>query len=250
MIRQATADDFGRLNVDDPFLTRILSLYRCYGEGYSFVAFWVQEDAGALTAAVSRYEDKFSLWMTNAADREEIVAFLTFQGAESALYNAAFDLPVGEGLHAIGGQVLAYTAEDYNSDMELYEPEPEELYALLKACESPTFRVPEYLFFLSDLRHRDHRGKWHRLGARIDGSLASSVMTVSETADAVILGAVATHPHYRRRGLSRALVCTLASRMRHEGRSVYILSATQENTRFYMHSGFTVIADFKEIISV
>ena len=43
MIRQATAADLRRLNAADPFMTRILSLYECYGEGYSFVAFWVQE---------------------------------------------------------------------------------------------------------------------------------------------------------------------------------------------------------------
>ena len=250
MIRQANADDFGRLRSADPFLTRILSLYQCYGEGYTFVAFWVQEDEGALTAAVSRYEDKFSLWLTDEADREEIAAFLTFQGAGSVLYNGAFDLPVSGALDTIGGQVLAYDAGDYHSDIELYEPEPRELYALLKACESPTFRVPEYLFFLSDLKHREHRGKLHCLGSKIDGVLASSVMTVSETCDAVILGAVATHPDYRRRGLSRALVNTLAASMRHEGRSVYILSATEENTHFYIHSGFTVIADFKEIFFV
>ena len=250
MIRQATADDFCRLTSSDPFMTRILSLYECYGEGYSFVAYWVQEDDGDITAAVSRYEDKFSLWLTDASDLEEITAFLTFQGAGSVLYNAAYELPVGGEFNSIGGQVLEYTTEGYNSDLELYQPEPKELYTLLQARESPTFRVPEYLFFLSDLRHREHRGKWHRLGIRIDDVFASSVMTVSETAGAVILGAVATHTDYRCRGLSRELVRTLATQMRQGDRRVYILSATEANTRFYIHSGFTVIADFKEIFFV
>ena len=228
-------------------MTRILSLYECYGEGYSFVAFWVQEIDEVLTAAVSRYEDKFSLWLTDDADLEEIAAFLTFQGAGSVLFNAAYDLPSGKDLHTISGQILSYIAEDYNSDLELYDPEPKELYALLQSCESDTFRVPEYLFFLSDLRRREHRGNWHRLGTQGEGVLASAVMTVSETADAVILGAVATHPDYRRRGLSRELVRTIASRMRQGDRRVYILSAPETNTHFYIHSGFTVIADFKEI---
>ena len=73
-------------------------------------------------------------------------------------------------------------------------------------------------------------------------------MTVSETDRAAILGAVATHPDFRRRGYSRELVRTLATRLRREGKRVYVLSASQQNTRFYIHSGFSVTAGFKEII--
>lgn len=248
MIRQAIAGDLCRLACDDPFLTRILSLYECYGEGYSFVAFWVQEDGESLTAAVSRYEDTFSLWMTDGADLEEIAAFLTFQGAGSVLYHAAYELPFGDGHRSIGGQVLAYEGKDYNSGIELYQPDVKEVYALLQTCESPIFRVPEYLFFLSDVMHRAHRDKLHMAGVRADGTLASSAMTVSETGSAVILGAVATHPDYRRRGLSRAVVRALASQLCAGGRRVYVLSASEANTRFYIGSGFTVAAEFKEIL--
>lgn len=247
MIRPATASDLSRIDASDPFFTRILSLYESYGEGVDFVGFWVQENSGEITAALSRFEDKFSLWMTADGDREEIAAFLRFQGAGSCLYNAAFSLGFPDENGVIEGQILEYTGDDYISDKELYRPDFKAVYALLKTCESPVFIVPEYLLFLSDLTHRDNRGKLHLAAIAADGIPASCVMTVSETGTAAILGAVATRPDCRRRGLSRELVRTLATRLRGEGRRIFVLSATGANTRFYQNSGFTIIAGFKEI---
>lgn len=247
MIRPANASDFNNITATDPFFTRILSLYESYGEGLDFVAFWMQEIDGEITAAISRFEDKFSLWLTDASDLEEIAAFIRFQGAGSCLYNAAYPLDFPQDLPTVGGKILENIAEDYISDIEIYEPDFKSLYALLKACESPIFIVPDYLLFLSDVTHRKNRGKLHLSAAAVNGDLASSVMTVSETARAAILGAVATHPYYRRRGLSRELVRSIATQLRGEGRRVFVLSASEQNTAFYQHSGFTIIADFKEI---
>ena len=101
--------------------------------------------------------------------------------------------------------------------------------------------------FLSDVTHRRHLGKCTVLGTDVGGALASSVMTVSETASAAIIGAVATHPAYRRRGLSRALVRTLASQITSQGRAAYVFSASESNTRFYENSGFGIAAGFREI---
>ena len=247
MIRPANASDFNKITATDPFFTRILSLYESYGEGLDFVAFWMQEIDGRIAAAISRFEDKFSLWLTDASDLEEIAAFIRFQGAGSCLYNAAYPLDFPSDLPTVGGKILEYIAEDYISDIEIYEPNFKALYTLLKACESPIFIVPDYLLFLSDVTHRKNRGKLHLSATAVNGDLASSVMTVSETARAVILGAVATHPDHRRRGLSRELVRSIATQLRGEGKRVFVLSASEQNTAFYQHSGFTIIADFKEI---
>lgn len=250
MIRPADKETLFEIASSDPFFTRILSLCLCYGEGYDFVGLWVQELEGRATAAVSRFEDKFCLWADDTADIEELAAFLRFQGAGSVLHNAALDLGLGEAQSVIQGQVLEYTGDDYISDKEIYIPDLNELYDLLKTCESEIFRVPERLMFLSDLTHRRNVGRLSLTGTRVDGELASSVMTVSETDMAVILGAVATHPEHRGKGLSRSLVRSLASRFRREGRRVYVLSASDGNTRFYINSGFEITAGFKEIFLV
>lgn len=237
------------LQSNDPFFTRILSLYDCYGGGYDFVGFWVQETDDRITAAISRFEDKFSLYLTDDSDLEEIAAFLRFQGAGAVMAASRFSLDI-QADTVISGQVLQYKGGYYNSASELYSPEIKAFYTLLKSCESEMFRVPEYMTFLSDVTHRRNLGKCTLLATDVGGTLASGLMTVSETDHAVILGAVATHPDYRRRGLSRELVRTLASRITGQGRAVYVFSASDANTRFYEKSGFEIVAGFIEYMSL
>ncbi|MBQ3264977.1 MAG: GNAT family N-acetyltransferase [Ruminococcus sp.] len=235
------------LQTADPFYTRILSLYESYGGGYAFVGFWVQEIDGTIAAAISRFEDKFSLYLTAEADLEEIAAFLRFQGAGAVMAARGFSLDLHAD-HVIEGQVLRYNGEQYNSGLELYSPEVKPLYTLLQSCESDIFRVPEYMSFLSDVTHRRNCGKCAVLGTDVGGTLASAVMTVSETEYAAILGAVATRSDCRRRGLSRELVRTLASRITAQGRAVYVFSASEANTKFYQNSGFEIVAGFREML--
>ena len=144
------------------------------------------------------------------------------------------------------GTLIGNHTDNYISDIEIYEPDFASVYELLLTCESEIFRVPPKLSFLSDVTHRKNRGKCAVIGTTVDGVLASSVMTVSETEYAAIIGAVATRADYRKRGLSRELVRTLASRIRGEGRAVYVFSASEGNTRFYRNSGFEIAAAFTE----
>ena len=245
--KPVTENRLYRLHTNDPFYTRILSLYECYGGGYDFVGFWVQERDGEIVAAISRFEDKFSLYLTDRSDGEELSAFLRFQGAGAVMAARRFSMDL-ETKSAITGQVLRYTGGDYNSGLELYRPEIKAYYDLLQSCASESFRVPEYMTFLSDVTHRCNLGKCTLLGTDIGGALASGVMTVSETDNAAILGAVATHPDHRRKGLSRELIKTLASQIARQGRAVYVFSASEANTRFYENSGFEIVDEFREYI--
>ena len=212
MIIEADREKLTALHTTDPFYTRILSLYESYGGGYDFVGYWVQETDGKTVSAISRFEDKFSLYLTEDSDLEEVAAFLRFQGAGAVMTDSRYTLELTSE-QVINGQVLRYAGEYYNSESELYTPEIKSLYALLQSCESDIFRVPEY-----------------------------------KTESAAILGAVATHPDFRRRGLSRELVKTLASQITSQGRAAYVFSASVANTRFYQNSGFEICADFTELI--
>ena len=241
--------ELSALRSDDPFYTRILSLAESYGGGYAFVGFWVQELDGEIVSAISRFEDKFSLYLTERSDPEEIVAFLRFQGAGAVMHDSRFSVGL-QTARAVSGQVLRYAGDDHISGSELYSPEVKPLYGLLQSCASDIFVVPAYMSFLSDVTHRRSLGKCTVLGTDVDGVLASAVMTVSETEHAAILGAVATHPGYRRRGLSRELVRTLASQITRQGRAAYVFSASDANTRFYINSGFEKTAGFREVIGI
>lgn len=247
MIRQANEIDFLHIKGADPFLTRILSLYQCYGEGYDFVSFWVQDTAVPCAALVSRFEDKFSLYLTHDADPDEIAAFVQFQGAGSCLFNAAYALPLDGVRHAISGQVLVYEGEDVMIQGAVTDPDFRQLYELISSCGSDTFIVPPYLMFVSDLTRRRNSGKLSAAAFEEGGRLISCALTVSQTDSAAILGAVATHPDCRRRGLSRRLVRGLATCLRAQRKRVYVLSAVPANTQFYQRSGFGVTADFQEL---
>ena len=245
MIRPVSPSDFEKLHSPDPFYTRVLSLYESYGTGYDFVAFWAQENDGETVALISRFEDKFSLLLTEKSDLDEVAAFLVFQGAGAVMFDGKYDLKISA-KNVVSGEVLRYGGEDYISDIEIYEPDFSTVYDLLLTCESDIFRVPPKLSFLSDVTHRKNLGKCAVIGVSVGDVLASSVMTVSETGYAAIIGAVATHPDYRKRGLSRELVRTLSSRIRTQGRAVYVFSASPQNTRFYRNSGFEIAAAFTE----
>lgn len=247
MIIEADREKLTALHTTDPFYTRILSLSESYGGGYDFVGYWVQETDGRTVSAISRFEDKFSLYLTEDSDLEEVAAFLRFQGAGAVMTDSRYTLELTSE-QVISGQVLRYAGEYYNSESELYTPEIKSLYALLQSCESDIFRVPEYMSFLSDVTHRRNLGKCAIMATDVGGALASAVMTVSETESAAILGAVATHPDFRRRGLSRELVKTLASQITSQGRAAYVFSASVANTRFYQRSGFEICAEFTELI--
>ncbi|MBQ6412135.1 MAG: GNAT family N-acetyltransferase [Ruminococcus sp.] len=248
MIVEADREKLTALHTTDPFYTRILSLYESYGGGYDFVDYWVQETDGRTVSAISRFEDKFSLYLTENSDLEEVAAFLRFQGAGAVMTDSRYTLELMSE-QVISGQVLRYAGEYYNSESELYTPEIKPLYALLQSCESDIFRVPEYMSFLSDVTHRRNLGKCAIMATNVGGAIASAVMTVSETESAAILGAVATHPDFRRRGLSRELVRTLASRITSQGRAAYVFSASVANTRFYQNSGFEICAEFTEYMT-
>lgn len=250
MIRAADPSALHEIQSDDPFFTRVLSLSESYGDGYDFVGFWIQDTDGAVTAAVSRYEDKFSLWLTEGSDIEEIGAFLRFQGVGSVMFDSGFDIHLDDQARVISGDVMEYVGDDYISGLEIYEPDAKAYYELIESCANDIFIVPPYLMFLSDFAHRSGLDKLSLAAVKCDDMAASGVMTVSETDRAAILGAVATRPEYRRRGYSRELVRTIATRLRQKGRRVFVFSASESNTRFYINSGFTIAAGFKEIISV
>ena len=247
MIRELCGFDPHSIDDTGPYITRILSLYESYGEEYDFVRLFVQERGGEVTSAVSLFEGRASLWLTEKSDLEEMAAFLRFQPCSSVMADVRFplDFPCS---YEISGDVLSYERPLSLDTSDIIEPDAEELYMLLKRCEEKTFVVPDYLFFLSDVTHRKNRGKCRMIGVRTDGVLSSCAMTVSDAESAVILGAVATHPDFRFRGLSRRVVTALANDCLAMKKRVFVFSAKEENTRFYERSGFDVVSRFCEKI--
>lgn len=186
-----------------------------------------------------------NLYLTEVSDIEEIDEFILFSGCTYVMYHADFALGFNS-VSEIKGDVLAYKTRSKNLSKSITEPDIPSIYEVLKSCESEEFIVPDYLPFLSDMTHRKNKGKCTAAGIEKDGVLASCAMAVSETENAVIIGAVATRPAYRCQGLSRQVVISLSEKYAEQNKTVYVFSANKKNTRFYEHSGFEKISKFIE----
>lgn len=222
----------------DVFGTRIKAYFNCYSTDYDFVKFWVQTDEnGNVTAAISRVDGDMTLCAENA-DYEEllqfvkIVGFNTIQCQRQVAQNFTDD-------ETLWGYVVRFEKEQENRQVSLKENfELKEVYNIIKA-ENLT-GVGDYLPWLSDTTFRINRNTAEPLVAEVDGNAAGCAMVLFRTDKAALLGAVATSPCYRGRGIAGALVTRLANGELANGRRTELLCKNDSIVNFYKSIGFTV----------
>lgn len=222
----------------DVFGTRIKAYFNCYSTDYDFVKFWVQTDEnGNVTAAISRVDGDMTLCAENA-DYEEllqfvkIVGFNTIQCQRQVAQNFTDD-------ETLWGYVVRFEQEQENRQVSLKENfELKEVYNIIKA-ENLT-GVGDYLPWLSDTTFRINRNTAEPLVAEVDGNAAGCAMVLFRTDKAALLGAVATSPCYRGRGIAGALVTRLANGELANGRRTELLCKNDSIVNFYKSIGFTV----------
>lgn len=226
----------------DSFGTRIYSHFLCYGYEYNFVDFWVQiSENNLITAALCKLDGDLVVCACEDADFEEISAFLNFTDKLSVTFDSKFIEYIKLECDSVSqGDILMYSKAKKNcTHLSVTVPDIKEYHNLLLACKSADFFVPEYLNFLSDVSRRMQQGVCDICGVYCDDKLVSCAMTVSYTDFSVILGAVATHPQYRKRGFAGFVVSSLAEKYKYLD-SVYIYTTIERNTRFYESLGFSV----------
>ncbi len=229
----------------DVFGTRIKAYYNCYSTDYDFVRFWMQtDDEGNVTAAISRVDGDMTL-SAEKADYEEllqfikIVGFTTIQCDRSVAANFTAE-------ETLWGYVVNFENKRENKDIALKkEFELKEIYGIIKA-ENLT-GVGEFLPWLSDTTFRINRGTAKPLLCEIDGENAGCAMVLFRTDKAALLGAVATVPKFRGRGVARALVTRLANEELENGKRVQLLCKSDSIVDFYKSIGFTVTDEWSLI---
>lgn len=222
----------------DVFGTRIKAYFNCYSTDYDFVKFWVQTDEnGNVTAAISRVDGDMTLCAENADYEEllqfvQIVGFNTIQCQRQVAQNFTDD-------ETLWGYVVRFEQEQENRQVSLKENfELKEVYNIIKA-ENLT-GVGDYLPWLSDTTFRINRNTAEPLVAEVDGNAAGCAMVLFRTDKAALLGAVATSPCYRGRGIAGALVTRLANGELANGRRTELLCKNDSIVNFYKSIGFTV----------
>lgn len=221
----------------DVFGTRIACLYNCYSTDYDFVKFWKQtDDDGNIISAVSRIDGDATLSSTGE-NTEEIYTFLKIVGfrtvqCEKKITELMCEQP------SLDGYVVEYIKN--RNDIKKVQADnvfrPKEIYDIIKSAN--LVGVGDYLPWLSDTTFRINRGVTSALSAVEDGKTVACAMKLFSTETAVLLGAVATRPEYRGRGLAGALVTRLAES--EKNKRVELLCKHDSIVDFYKSIGFEV----------
>lgn len=222
----------------DVFGTRIKAYFNCYSTDYDFVKFWVQtNEDGDVTAAISRIDGDMTLCAYDA-DYEELLRFVKIVGFNTIQCKRAVakEFTCDE---TLWGYVVRFENARENREVSIKNNfELKEIYDIIKA-ENLT-GVGDYLPWLSDTTFRINRNTAKPLLAEVEGNAAGCAMVLFRTDKAALLGAVATSPCYRGRGIAGALVTRLANGELAEGRRTELLCKNDSIVDFYKSIGFTV----------
>lgn len=222
----------------DVFGTRIKAYFNCYSTDYDFVKFWVQtNDEGMVTAVISRVDGDMTVCAENA-DYEELLQFVKIVGFNTIQCNRKVAKKFTDD-ETLWGYVVRFENKTEKREITLRKDyELKEIYNIIKAANLTG--VGEYLPWLSDTTFRINRNTAEPLVAEVDGKAAGCAMVLFRTDKAALLGAVATSPEFRGRGIAGALVMKLANGELECGRRTELLCKNDTIVDFYKSIGFTV----------
>ena len=231
---------------NDPFACRVRALCRSYAPSLPFVDYWLTADeAGQVNGAIARNGASFLLYMTDRSELREVASFLHMAGAAQVLGNGRFVLE-GFAREKTGAVMVTKQPAAVTADCPVIEPDIRAVHALLMTCADRDFCPPAFEDFYVDVSHRLRHGTLRLCGTNANGALASVAMTVAESEDCAVLGAVACHPDHRRRGLGTAAVSALVNRLVSEGKTVYLHRARGVSEAFYRRMGFAPCGTWRE----
>ncbi|MCQ2485069.1 MAG: GNAT family N-acetyltransferase [Clostridia bacterium] len=244
MLKAVEKNDAGFLRFcdRDVFGTRIKAYYNCYSTDYDFIKFWAQyDDEGKITAAISRIDGDATL-CADSADYEEIAEFMNIVGYRTIQCEKSAAEKLTDETFDWGYVVRCEKAENF-CEAELKKVfELKEIYDIIKP-ENLT-GVGDYLPWLSDTTFRVNRNTAEGRIAVCDSQNAGCAMVLFRTDKAALLGAVATKPQFRGRGLARSLVLGLAKNELENGRRVELLCKNGSIVEFYKSIGFCVVNEW------
>lgn len=221
----------------DVFGTRIKTYYSCYSTDYDFVKFWAQYDEnGKITAAISRVDGDITLCECGA-DIDELKIFLNMAGYRT-IQCSERTAKCFSNTFEWGYVVRFANAVERNAVKMKKFFEPKEIYDIIKP-ENLT-GVGDYMPWLSDTVFRLNRNAAEGAVALLDGENAGCAMVLFRTDKAALLGAVATKPQFRGRGVARSLVTGLAEKEKQSGRRVELLCKSGTIVEYYKSIGFEV----------
>lgn len=211
------------------YACKIACLFESYGLKYDFAEFWVQYENNMPVTAISKFYGDMTVFATDKTDYDELKEFLLITGFSSVLSEREIFPESYSGIVMEKFSANQDITVDVASDLN-------EVYRLLKSCESDTFEVPCYEDFILDMSHKIRHGTALCVGVHENGKLVSTAMTVAQSKNCGIIGAVATDKNYRHSGYGGICVNALCSLL--NDRKIFIMRNEFENEHFYISLGF------------
>lgn len=237
------------ISMEDPFACRIISQYYSYDSSLAFVDYWtiIDDASGSVTGAISRCGTNFILFLTQNTDLNEVSSFMRIAGASSVICSGDYELDLF-GSKCIKGVILKKSApfEILDNTIDIVTPDIKSAYDLIAKCADKNFIPPAFDDFYVDVNHKLRHGTMRMCGVAEDDKLVAVAMTVAESNDGAVLGAVACHPDYRKNGYGSSVVKYITNLLVSENKTVYLHRAKNANQSFYNTLGFEESGRWKE----
>ena len=236
-ITHSFSHEIRELSLNNPFGCRINALYKTYNYNLPFVDFWVQFVGRKPVSLISRLDSAYVLRLTVKSDIGELSAFIRISGAETVLCDSNYELDCNM-KKAEGPILYSDEAFEISKGFEVYTPSVKDVYSIISKAASDSFRVPSYESFMLDVNHKLNKRTVRMYGLKEIDVPAACVMTLAESADSAVLGALATDPSLRKKGYGAFLIRYINNVLTGEGKRVYLHRARNENISFYHKTGF------------
>ena len=234
--KHSYSNEILELSKNNPFGCRIISLYNTYNYNLPFVDFWVQLSNNTPVSLISRLESALIILLTDNSDLDEISSFVRVSGAETVLCDAKYKLNCD--FKRVSGPILCSdSAFEIDNSFEVYKPSVKEVYSIISTSASDNFKVPSYESFMLDVNHKINQ-RTIRMYAIKEEIPAACIMTLAESRESAVLGALATNPKLRKKGYGGFLIKYINNVLIGEGKKVYLHRAPDENISFYNKLGF------------
>lgn len=240
MIRLASESDFSATPMTESAV-RIHGLRKAYGTEMSFLRFY-SDGEGALLAIM----DGVGILDCPNQMTDEWLTFLLMNPDIKTIHcpeeNGQFLMKSGM-FSEKQGQVMIFNGDDVQSPPDVNNmPYLPSVYTLLQEYFEG---ISPFDAWYPDASHRIRHDCSHAACITEGEQVISTAMTVAETESAAIIGQVATHPDYRRKGLAGKCIKSLIAICK--GKSLYILPLNENAHHLYEKLGFKDHSSWMEL---
>ncbi len=214
--------------------TYILSRFLAYGGNAAFAPFYTDDNNTVLSVL-----NGHGILYATHIDVEEWACFLAMHHditTVTASPEVADALAKVLGKPTVQKKIMRLTKPLPLTDELVTEQTPRQVYPLLTEVFGDT--MPAFEDWYVDVSHRLRHDNCTISGISWEEETVSTAMTVAQTPNAVVIGAVATAPKARKRGFAAQCIAYLANK--NAGKDIMISPKNPYAERLYTDMGFAV----------